>query len=305
MAQLCHAPPQLPRAKALRLGALAPSAGLSRTNLLHNREISERELWGLVDEFAAAARRARAAGFDGVELHAAHGYLLSRMLSPRFNHRRDRFGGSFENRLVLLREIVSAVRAALGDELPLLVKLNVRDGVRGGLELDQGIAIAERLAAIGVDALEVSAGVGDVGLGCYPNRGEIPLDLGKEFLRREFPFLRPIVPLLGPYLRREARALSFEEGYFAALARRVADAVEIPVIAVGGIRSRGFAEQLLSESKVAMVSLARPLVRQPTLPRQWQKGQSLAAQCISCNRCFVQIGLGKPLRCWQTRVQTE
>jgi 2,4-dienoyl-CoA reductase-like NADH-dependent reductase (Old Yellow Enzyme family) len=302
VAQLCHAPPQLPRAKARRLGAVAPSCGLSRTNLLVHHAIDSDELWRLVAEFGAAARRAREAGFDGAQLHAAHGYLLSRMLSPRFNRRNDRWGGSFERRLAFMREVVGAVRKSLGDELPLLVKLNVADGVRGGLVLEQGIAIARRLQAWGVDAIEVSAGVGDVGLGCYPNRGEIPVELGKEFLRREFPFLGRATRLLGPYLRAQARALAFDEGYFAELAQSVANAVDIPVIAVGGIRSRDFAERLLGESRVAMVSLARPLVRQPTLPRQWREGRSLVAQCTSCNECFVRIGLGEPLRCWKSAV---
>jgi 2,4-dienoyl-CoA reductase-like NADH-dependent reductase (Old Yellow Enzyme family) len=301
VAQICHAPPQLPRAKARRLGPTAPSAGLSRTNLLWNRALTERELVRLVTEFGAAARRAREAGFDGVQLHSAHGYLLSRMLSPRFNRRRDRFGGSFERRLELLREVVKAVRRSLGDELPLLVKLNVHDGMPGGLELRDGVAIAERLADWGVDAIEVSAGVADVGLGCYPNRGEIPVELGKRFLCGELPLLRPLSPLLGPVLRREARALRFEEGYFAELAKRVAEAVPIPVIAVGGIRSPDFAERLLGESKVAMVSLARPFVREPGLPRRWQRGESAPAQCSSCNECFVRLGLGEPLRCWKQR----
>lgn len=301
VAQICHAPPQLPRAKARRLGQTAPSSGLSRTNLLWSRALTERELWTLIYDFGAAARRARAAGFDGVELHAAHGYLLSRTLSPRFNRRRDQFGGSFERRLTFLREVVRATREGLGDELPLLVKLNVHDGVPGGLEVEEGIEIARRLSDWGVDAIEVSAGVGDVGLGCYPNRGEIPIELGKHFLRQELPFLGPLASALGPYLRHEARGIRFEEGYFAELAKRVADAVKIPVIAVGGIRSRTFAERLLRDSRVAMVSLARPLVRQPALPRHWREGKSDVAQCASCNRCFVQLGLGHPLRCWRPR----
>jgi 2,4-dienoyl-CoA reductase-like NADH-dependent reductase (Old Yellow Enzyme family) len=299
-AQLCHAPPQIPRARALELGAVAPSAGFVLTNWLFHRAISGRELSELVDDFAQAARRAREAGFDGVQLHAAHGYLLSRMLSPRHNRRRDRWGGSFERRLTFLTEVVAAVRAAVGDDYPLLVKLNAHDGQRGGLGLDESLQVAQRLEQGGVDGLEISAGIGDVGLGIYPNRGDLPLGLAKRWLGREVPFLKPVTGLLGPVIGAMARPVRFPgEAYFFELARRFAETVSIPVICVGGIRSRPVAERILAESRVAMVSLARPLIRQPGLPRAWRQGRHLEASCVSCNECFVRLGLGHPLRCWK------
>lgn len=219
-AQLCHAPPQLPRAKAKRLGAVAPSSGLCRTNLLWNRALDDGELEALVRDFGSAARRAREAGFDGVQLHAAHGYLLSRTLSPRDNRRRDRWGGSFDGRVVL------AVRAAVGDDYPLLVKLNAHDGVRGGLDEQTSLRVGKQLESLGVDAIEVSAGIGDVGLGCYPNKGGIPRESGKRWLAQEFPFVRPLLPAIGPILDAVQRSVALhEEAYFLAHARRFADAL--------------------------------------------------------------------------------
>jgi len=298
-AQLCHASPQIPRAKARALGAVAPSAGWCMTNWLYQRPIDSSELERLVTEFGEAARRARQADFDGVQLHAAHGYLLSRMLSPRLNRRHDRWGGSFDGRLRLLEEAYRAVRQQVGEDFPVLVKLNAHDGRPRGLQVEDSIAIARRLAAWGVDGIEVSAGIGDVGLGIYPNRGEVPHDLSKRWLGRELPLLRPLLPVLGPAIAALARPVRFtEEAYFFELARRFAEAVEVPIICVGGIRSRHMAERILETSRVAMVSLARPLVRQPSLVRDWQRGRNVEADCISCNRCFVSLGLGEPLRCW-------
>jgi 2,4-dienoyl-CoA reductase-like NADH-dependent reductase (Old Yellow Enzyme family) len=301
-AQLCHAPPQLPRARARRLGAVAPSAGFNRTNLLFDRAIRDRQLVELARAFGRAARRAREAGFDGVQLHAAHGYLLSRMLSPRHNRRTDRWGGDFERRLTFLLACVREARSAVGNDFPLVVKLNAHDGEPGGLALETAVAIAQRLEAEGVDAIEVSAGTGDVGLGFYPNKGGVPIESGREFLRRQFPSLRPLLPFSRPLIERLTRRAAFEsEAYFLPLAARVAEAVTIPVICVGGVRSRSVAERVLATTRVQMVSLARPLVREPALPRRWLRGDVDRASCESCNECFVHVGLGEPLRCHMTR----
>lgn len=298
--QICHADPQLRRATVLRQGAVAPSGGFSRTHFHWNRTATDAEIRAVVEAFGAAAARARAAGFDAVQLHAAHGYFLSRTISPKHNRRRDRWGGSFEGRCAALAESVRAVRGAVGPDFPVLVKLNAHDGARrGGLDVTESIRVARRLEDEGVDAVEVSAGTADVGMGIYPNRGGMPLDIGRAYLAGEFPFLRPVLPFL-PLIARlvEPKVAFREEAYFAPLAERFARALRVPVMCVGGVRTRATAEALLARG-VAMVSLARPLVRQPSLPRAWREGRELEAQCISCNRCFVELGLEQPLRCWQ------
>lgn len=297
--QLCHAPPQISRRAAQALGgSTSASAGFNKVNLQLDRALREDEILAIVAAFGSAAARVREGGADGVQLHSAHGYLLSRFLSPKHNRRRDAWGGSLENRMRLVLEVVRAVRAAVGADFPLVVKLNAHDGEPGGLTLDEGVEIGRRLEAAGVDALEISAGTGDVGLGFYPNKGEVPVALGKEFLRRGYPLVRPVLPGLGPVIERLAQQVRFEhEAYFWPEARRFAEALKIPVIAVGGIRSLQMAERILAESKVAMVSMARPLVRQPALPNAWRDGTATAATCTNCNRCFVQVGLGEALRC--------
>ena len=301
-AQLCHAPPQLPRAKARVLGAVAPSRAFNRTNLLVDRPLKDDEILAIIGDFGDAARRAREAGFDGVQLHGAHGYLISRFLSPATNRRRDRWGGSFEARLRFVQEIIGAIRSRVGADYPVTIKMNARDGLRGGLEVKEAVRLARCMEQMGFDAIEVSAGMGDVGLGHFPNKGEIAVEPSKEFLSENFAFLRPVMPLLGPFLRWSQRFVAFEqEAYFYPLARRIADAVAIPVMVVGGIRSLSTARRILRESRIAMVSLARPLVRQPSLPRAWQEGRKQRASCTSCNRCFAFIGLERPLRCRAVR----
>ena len=300
-AQLCHAPPQVPRQASLSYAAGAPSPRFNRTNLCFDPAIADDDLCRAVVEFGEAARRAREAGFDGVQFHGAHGYLLSRMISPLHNRRRDRWGGSFAARLAFLGEAYRSVRAAVGHDYPVTIKLNAHDGVPWGLKVRDSLRIARHLEAWGIDAIEVSAGTGDVGLGMYPNRGDMPVDLGKEWLLENFGFLRPVSPVLGLIIGATKPVVALRgEAFFEPLARRFAEAVDIPVICVGGIRSKVRAEKIVNESKVAMVSLARPLVREPDLANKWRDGTSGVARCVSCNRCFVQIGLGRRLACHQT-----
>jgi 2,4-dienoyl-CoA reductase-like NADH-dependent reductase (Old Yellow Enzyme family) len=297
-AQICWAPPQLPRRKARALGATAPSAGLNKTNFLFDRALTDKEILAIVADFGAAARRARTAGFDGVQLHAAHGYLISRMLSPKHNRRTDRWGGDFERRLAFARAVVEATRGAVGADYPVTVKLNAHDGEPGGMDTDTGTRIAQSMAGWGVDAIEVSAGTGDVGFGCYPNKGGIPLASGKQYVHTNFPALKRVGPLVDLALYAVGRRVGFPgEAYFEPLARRVAEAVSIPVLCVGGIRSLEVAERIVRDTPIAMISLARPLVREPDLPNRWRDGSTPVAACTSCNECFTHVGLGMPLAC--------
>jgi len=299
LVQLCHAPPQLTARTARRFGNPAPSAGVNRVNLMPSRALRDDELLDIARAFGDAARRARDAGADGVELHAAHGYLLSRMLSPLHNRRRDDWGGNFDRRMALLEQVLRSIRSQAGADFPVAVKLNAHDGeVKGGLSLDQSARVAARLERSGVVAIEVSAGTADVGLSFYPNRGGIPRDLARQFLREQVGVPRLGLPLLEPLLRHAEQRVAFsEEAYFLDEARRIAEAVSIPVIAVGGIRSRDKAERILNQTRVSMVSLARPLVREPDLVREWEADREAVASCTSCNRCYVALGLGYRLQC--------
>jgi 2,4-dienoyl-CoA reductase-like NADH-dependent reductase (Old Yellow Enzyme family) len=216
-------------------------------------ELSVADIEALVRAFAEGAARARECGFDAVQLHAAHGYLINQFLSPLTNRRTDSYGGTVENRSRFLLEVYRSVRSSVGKDFPVLIKLNGADNVAGGLEVDDALFAARALDEEGVDAIEVSAGT--------PASGDrTPVRQGIE--------------------RRE------QEAYNLPLAARIKEAVSCPVIVVGGFRTYEIVEGVVRRGEVDYVALSRPLIREPQLPRRWQGGDEAKARCISCNGCF-------------------
>jgi 2,4-dienoyl-CoA reductase-like NADH-dependent reductase (Old Yellow Enzyme family) len=230
------------------------------------RSITEDEIWGIIDSFGSAASRAKEAGFDAVQLHAAHAFLPSQFLSPYANRRDDDFGGSLENRLRFHHEIYQAMRADVGGGYPLLIKLGVEDGFPGGLEFGEGLEAAQRVAAQGWDALEISQGL----------RGEW---------------------YDGTEWRTRIHSVD-DEGYFRTWAKEIKARVNVPVITVGGLRSPGLMEEVLQRNEADLVSLCRPLIRQPGLIADWASGKMTTAECDSCNKCLEALRDGRSLRCW-------
>lgn len=218
----------------------------------------------VVTAFAEAAVRAKKAGFDGVQIHSAHGYLLSQSLSPLENRRSDWYGGPVEHRMRLLLEVTTAIRDAVGPDYPVLIKLNSADHVKGGFILDEACAVAVRLAHEGIDAIEVSGGT--------PESGE----------------LAPIRP------RIDAPE---KEAYFRDAGKAVKESVQVPVMLVGGIRSLETALAMHDEGRADLISLSRPLIREPNLIARWEQGDTAPALCNSCCRCFVPARRGDGIRC--------
>ncbi len=207
----------------------------------------------MVSLFGEGACRAKEYGFDAVQLHASHGYLINQFLSPLTNRRTDGYGGSIENRCRFLMEVYRRVRRVVGNEFPVLVKLNGADNLPGGLTLDDALVAARLLDEEGIDAIEVSAGT--------PASGdETPVRQGIE--------------------TRE------QEAYNLPLAYRIKQTVSCPVMVVGGLRSFGVADGIVRREESDYVSMARPFIREPDLPRRWQGGDEARARCISCNGCF-------------------
>jgi len=242
---------------------LAPSALTGFTRALPE-EMSPADIDRVVADFGEAARRARSAGFDAVQVHAAHGYLLSQFLSPRFNRRSDAYGGSLENRTRILVEALGRIRQAVGPDYPVLVKMNTSDHLAGGLELREAAGIARRLEAAGIDAIELSGGTG-----------------ASEKLR----------PVRTGICREE------QEAYFAAAARAFRPEVRIPLLLVGGIRSFAVAERIVTGGIADGISMSRPFIREPGLVDRWRSGDRSKAACLSDNRCFVPVRNGEGLRC--------
>ena len=228
---------------------VAPSAVLERTTNVMPRELSKEEIYQIIDDFANAAIRADKAGFDAVQLHAAHGYLLSQFISPYTNRRKDEFG---KERAKILLDIIERIRER--SKIPVLIKLNASDFIPGGLEVDEAARIAKLLEGAGYEAIEVSGG------------------MWESRLYTKFNVVCQNVERSG-------------EAYFKEYARKIREKVGIPVILVGGIRSIEVAEKLL-DCHCDLVSMARPFIRDPYLPIKWKESPS---DCKSCNKCLKNI----------------
>jgi 2,4-dienoyl-CoA reductase-like NADH-dependent reductase (Old Yellow Enzyme family) len=219
----------------------------------------------IISLYARMAALVRRVGFDAVQVHAGHGYGLAQFLSPYFNRRDDAYGGSAENRARILVRIRKAIGENAGDEFPVWIKMNSFDGVPGGLIPDQAAEYAPILEEAGYGAIEVTGGA--IG-GSHDSRGA--LDKNQWF-----------------------------EGYYLEGAAKVKATTHLPVSAVGGIRKPDMIERILSEGVADMISLSRPLIREPDLVHRWAKGDKAPARCISCNGCFKMMMKGKGLFCVQ------
>jgi 2,4-dienoyl-CoA reductase-like NADH-dependent reductase (Old Yellow Enzyme family) len=236
-------------------------------------------------DFARAAQRARDAGFDAVEIHAGHGYLLSQFLSPWTNHRSDDFGGSLENRLRFPAAVVRAVRAAAGSGFPVLVKMNQRDGFPGGLEIGEALEAARRFEAEGASAVIPSCGF-TARTPLYMMRGNVPV---REMAANQ----EGVVGRLGTRLfgrlfvqRYRFRPLFLRDG-----ARMFRDALRIPVIYVGGVLSLDDAESLVAEG-FPFVQVGRATVRDPSIAARMRAGEVRESDCDQCNRCIAAMEAG-------------
>jgi 2,4-dienoyl-CoA reductase-like NADH-dependent reductase (Old Yellow Enzyme family) len=227
-------------------------------------ELSMADIQDLKTTYIEAARRAQAAGFDGIQLHSAHGYLLSQFLSPWFNRRTDAYGGSSDNRVRIHVETIQTIRKAVGGDYPILVKMNCEDFAEGGLTVADSIAAARQMQAASLDAIELSGGL---------------LTGGKMSPSR-------------PNINKVDK-----EAYFKAAAQAFKKVLDVPLILVGGIRSLEVAEGLLDAEKADYISLCRPLIREPDLIRRWQSGDRARARCLSDNLCFRPGMTGKGIYC--------
>ncbi len=252
VAQLSHGGPNA------SVDPIAASGASPRRDGKKPRVLSAGEIEELVAQFAAAIRRARDAGFDGVELHGAHGFLLNAFLSPATNQRDNEYGGSAARRAAIVAKIVAAARREVGPNYPILIKVNCNDQGEDEAGLAGFAELAGELEKAGVDAVDVS---------------------GRNAVRTEID--RPE-----------------KEAFFLPFAERAR--VKVPLIVTGGHRSIERMEAVVQGGNVQFLGLARPLVREPDLPRRFLEGSRAVAACISCNRCLSALGKG-PTRCFQLK----
>lgn len=282
-AQIGHAGP-VANGRSNGSAALAPSRRMSASGA-PARAVSEEDIDRITAAYGRAASRAVDARFDCVEIHLGHNYLLSAFLSPKLNRRRDRWGGSLANRARFPRQVVEAVKEAVGDRAAVTAKLNMADGVDGGFWLEESIAFAHMLEEDGaLDALELTGG-SSLSNPMYLFRGEAP--------RREFAATLPAPLRLGFKLAgsRFLREYPFEEAFFLSYARQFVEALSLPLILLGGVNKLETVESALDEG-FAYVAMARALLREPDLIDRWAKGKATEGLCIHCNKCMPTIYSG-------------
>ena len=230
---------------------VAPSEVYDPSTKITPREMTNEEIWETIEAFGDAARRAMYAGFDGVQIHGAHGYLISEFLSPHTNRREDYWGGDEERRFHFLEEVYKAMRKEVGDNYPILIKMNADDFVENGLKPEESVKIVKRLEELGLDAIEVSGGMYESGA----KTAQL------NILKTE------------------------QEAYFRSSSGLFKKELNIPVILVGGIRSKPVAEDIIQKGDADLISISRPLIREPDLPNKFMAGKE-KADCISCNGCM-------------------
>ena len=261
--QLAHAGIQAP-SRLSGLEPIGPSVLQTGPEAI-GREMTHPDIEAVIHAFAAAAKRSRAAGFDAVQIHGAHGYLVSQFLSPYFNKRRDEYGGSIENRARLAIEVVKAVRNAVGLGFPVLIKLNSEDFLPGGLDVEEMVQTAIMLEENGIDGIEMSGGT-------------ILSKKGSPFRKGKIPTDEP-------------------EVYYEDAAKHYKKKVHVPLMLVGGIRTFETAERLVAEGLTDYISLCRPLIREPELVNRWKSGDRRPATCTSDNGCFKPAFEGRGVYC--------
>jgi 2,4-dienoyl-CoA reductase-like NADH-dependent reductase (Old Yellow Enzyme family) len=282
-AQIGHAGP-VGNPRVTRAKALSASDGRSILGARHHG-MTTGDIDRVVEHFASGATILASAGFDAVEIHMGHHYLLNAFLSPRFNRRRDDYGGALENRMRLLRDVARAVRSAVGDRMAVLAKWEMTDGVRGGLMVAESLAAARLLESDGtVDALELTGG-GSLANPMFLFRGDVP--------RSEMAATLPTAQRVGFRLvgRLLLRSYPFEEAYFRPQAREFLHELSTPLILLGGLNRLDTMKSAIAEG-FQFVALGRALLREPDLIRRLEAGEASESSCVHCNKCMPTIYRG-------------
>jgi len=246
---------------------------LIKDGAIQATEMTTDDIKFTISAFGDAAARAVRSDFDAIQIHSAHGYLLSQFLSPYYNKRKDEYGGSIDNRARLLLMVYNEIRQRVGKSFPIMAKINSEDFLTGGLTVKEMLDVAHMLEDHGMDAIEMSGGTFESG-DLIPSR--VSTSKSKE---RE------------AYYRKAAEAYKRE--------------IKIPLILVGGFLSFDVAEEAVASGQADYIALSRPLVREPHLVKRWAGGDRSKAKCISCNKCFSTLYKKEALHCFAAKKSKE
>jgi len=308
MVQIFHTSRQASPGPVGRKDAQAPSAVYEPLLGVSPRAMTISEIESTIEEFALAALRCQQAGLDGVQIHAAHGYLISGFLTPHTNRRKDQYGGSLENRMRFLIEVVRAVRSKVGADFPVILKLNGHDDLkfRKGLKTQQLVEIARRMEQEGIDAIEISAGHYESGNTFSRGRWQGYTKAAvKHGAGAYLPLLRRtgmglFAPLVDWYFNKVS---AFSPGFNLDYAKQFKQALTIPVMCVGGFVDKDAMEKALNDGHCDLISVARGLIADPHLYRNMRDNIE-GPKCTYCNACFARPGV-KALTCYEPVVSKQ
>ncbi|GAA0737290.1 NADH:flavin oxidoreductase [Clostridium oceanicum] len=236
----------------------APSSIAQRDTKVLGTEMTKEDIKYIIEAFAKASKRAYDSGFDGVEIHGAHSYLINQFLSPYYNKRKDEYGGNLENRMRFLTEICKKTRSLVSNNFKILVKLTATEFFQGGLTFDETKTICKRLESIGIDCLDISGNI----------HGKAKSMVGQKFDGLELK----------------------KEGFFIEYAKIISNLVNIPVMTVGGFNDFNTMEDSLNSTNIDLFALCRPLIREPDLIKKWKKDPDYSCLCIRCSKCRHEDG---------------
>jgi 2,4-dienoyl-CoA reductase-like NADH-dependent reductase (Old Yellow Enzyme family) len=259
---------------------MAPSARINLYGPSFPRQMDKADIQSIVKSFGKAVHLSRESGFDAVEVHAGHGYLISQFLSPYTNRRKDSFGGSLENRARFMKMVMEEVKKAAGNDMAVLVKTNTRDGFKGGMELDECIEAAKMIEQSGADALVLSGGfVSKAPM--YVLRGAMPIKVFAYYIENNL--MKFFVRLFGNYLVKD---VPFTEGYFLEDALKFRARLKIPLVYVGGLLAREKIDEVLNNG-FEMVAFARALIKDPDFIKKLHNKELSRSECDICNYCIA------------------
>ena len=273
---------------------LAPSAVKDNSFLDTPREMTEQDIENAVEAFAMASKRAKESNFDAVQLHGAHGFLINQFLCPHTNRRKDKWGGAIENRIRFLSEIYKSCREQVGQDYPLFIKMNAYDNMKNGLKEEEGIIMAEMMADMGFDAIEVSCGIGEDGGATL--RGGFPIDVALDtwpMYKKQNAVVRFIMRHFGEKI---VKPVPFSQAFNRDVAKKIKSKVHVPIFLVGGMIDPAAMEEVVEQGDADCISLSRALIHNPNFPNKIREGNMEPSKCLHCNLCLFGV-ITSPLRC--------
>ena len=294
--QLAHAGRQTTKTLVGQTPLGPSSKGRDPINFAKPKEMSSDQIQEMIQAFGVAARRAVEAGVDGIQLHAAHGYLINQFLSPFFNYRKDEWGGSDANRFRFLKEVISEVRGAIPPGFPVLVKLNTHDYTKSeGMTPSLAVTYAKWLSELEINGLEISCGTAFYS---FMNmcRGDVPV---KELVNSLPSWKRPLGKLM---MKSMVGKYDFEKGYNLDAAKMIKPVIgNIPLFLVGGLRKVAEMREVIENQYADCISMSRPFIREPFIVKKFKEGKANAVTCVSCNKCLAAVSHNFPVRCYNKK----